>query len=151
MDEKVLVELLKGISDIHRSQFDERRRYEWRVLLSTLGFYVGTIGAKLASKITLPSSTLFFVIISVSFIGLGIISSFYLSFIHRANKVNKRFAQAAENVLMDKSEVTEFKNIINSLSVSGSDHWSLYWQVTSIFLFAVVSLLIIFFSITPCK
>jgi hypothetical protein len=37
MDNNTKVDILKAISQVHRSQFDERRHYEWRVLLLTLG------------------------------------------------------------------------------------------------------------------
>lgn len=111
MDKKQLVEVLGKIASVHRAQFDERRKYEWKVLLSTLGVYAASVVAKLTGRVSLPSTPVFIALVWVSFAGLAVISSIYLSYIHRANDANKKFAQVAEDALMDLSGVEEFAQI----------------------------------------
>jgi hypothetical protein len=47
-------DILKSLADSHRSQFDQRRTIEWRIIFATLGFYRGTTAAVLAKDISLP-------------------------------------------------------------------------------------------------
>lgn len=50
MEQKDALDGLKHISQVQRAQFDERRKYEWKIVLTTLSFYTLTVSAKLGSS-----------------------------------------------------------------------------------------------------
>jgi hypothetical protein len=62
MKKNNLVPLIQGISETHRSQFDERRNYEWKVLITNLGVYAVVLGAKFTGDITLPDFPMFYIL-----------------------------------------------------------------------------------------
>lgn len=145
MNEDSLVELLQGISDTHRSQFNERRKYEWKVLVATFGIYAAVTAAKFTGGVILPTETWFYLLAWFLSGSLATISSVYLSYIHRANKINQDFAHVAEDALMDLSGISEFETIRKSIPSFARKHWSLIWQVLTIVLFAIVSTVLILY------
>ncbi|MCE5305725.1 MAG: hypothetical protein ABFD00_01965 [Chloroherpetonaceae bacterium] len=48
------IEIYKHLSDVHRSQFDQRRQIEWKVFLSTLGIFATILVGKYANAIEYP-------------------------------------------------------------------------------------------------
>lgn len=139
MKEDNLVELLQNLSETHRSQFVERRKYEWKVLVSTCGIYAVVLGAKFTGEISLPSTRCFYILSWVISASLAVISSIYLWYIHRANKINQDLAHVAENALMDLSEIKEFRKVRKSIPEFAYKYWSLTWQIITISLFAIIS------------
>ena len=95
LDEKDKMDGLLRLAKIHRDQFDERRRTEWKFVFVVLAFYFSLITAKLTKQIdsdVFQSSGMGFVIF-----GISIITCIYLAFIHNANYTNKSAAVNAEN------------------------------------------------------
>lgn len=86
---------LLQLAKIHRDQFDERRRTEWKFVFVVLAFYFSLITAKLTKKIdsnVFQSDGIIFVIF-----GISIVTCIYIAFIHNANHKNKDAAKKAEN------------------------------------------------------
>jgi hypothetical protein len=79
-------------------------------------------------------------------IGLAIVSSIYLWYIHQANEVNQKFAHVAENALMDLSGVEPSDDVRTSLPKFVRFHWSYAWQVVTIFLFGLVTACIVLYT-----
>ncbi len=96
MEIKDKIESLKYLSQIHRQQFDERRKYEWKIIFTVLTFYVLCVSAVYVQKITIKSYEwliwLFFIILA------GAVSEF-LRCLHKANDKNKKIAQSAEDTI----------------------------------------------------
>jgi len=138
MKKKNQIEILRSISVIHRNQFDKRRDYEWRVIFATLGIFTASAAAKLTGQVTLSTYICFRIIVWIVFFILTFIASIYLYFIHQANKINRGFAEVAENLLMHLSgngddflrEREKFMHVFWD--------WSLTWQVLTLFLFSIV-------------
>ena len=164
------LECLKFISQIHRSQFTERTRYEWKIVFTTLTFYVLSIVAVYSGQITLPSVEsgilAFIVLRSIvlgMFLGLATVIAIYLGYIHMGNNKNKTFAENAEhtigNLLEDKMPQT-----LDMFLLEESKHWvswDKFWeknpdgkrrrgrwgwigQVVTIFIFASTAILLIY-------
>ncbi len=135
------IEILNTIATIHRQQFDERRRYEWRVLFSTLGIFAALLVEKITGKLNNFTECNIQIIFSIISIVLITISSIYLCHIHRANSVNKGIAQVAENELMALSGVKE--KFDKEISMKPKcKRWAIIWQIATIALFAFTTLLI---------
>ena len=133
------IEALKTIAEIHRNEFDQRRKYEWNAFFTTLGVFASGIIAKFSVGYKLPINIIFNHLVSVCFFGLALISSIYLASVHRVNKVNKTFAERAENEIMCLLHVHGLN--IDSIDIPDclKDNWSLYWQIIVLFLFAIGS------------
>lgn len=95
---KEKLEYLKFLSQTHRSVFDERRRYEWKIFFTVLSLYVLTVAAVYGGTITI-SKVLFIVLIWLIFIFLAVITAIFLGFIHMANSKNKIAAEKSENYI----------------------------------------------------
>jgi len=122
---KEKLECLKFISQIHRSQFTERSKYEWKIVFTTLTFYVLFIVAVYSGKIILPSvksGILAFLIVPVMSFGLATVIAIYLGYVHISNNKNKTFAENAENAMWNllKSETPQTLNVF---SLEKSKHW----------------------------
>ncbi len=139
MKQETLIDILKTVSSIHRSQFDQRRSYEWRVIFAVLGVYAASVSAGFIGPKALPQTTTFRWLVWLLFLVLAAISSVYLYFLHKANQVNKRFAQAAEDALMDLSREKRFVQARQQIPRAVRWDWSLTWQVVTLLLFAVAS------------
>ncbi len=151
LNDKDRLDYLKFISQTHRSQFDERRKYEWRIVFTTLSFYVLCIATVYGGKVTLPSGLFFKVAVWVIFLALAILVSTFLSSLHTANNINKTFAERAENAIADVLNGKTIKQLFLfspvEFKVSWRDLfnddisgiWAWRWQVIILLFFAVVS------------
>jgi hypothetical protein len=88
---------LKFISQVRRSEFNERRVYELKIVFTSLTFYVLCVAAKYNGGVKLPNDYLFKFVVLALFLLLARIISAFLCDIHIANYKNKTFAQYAEN------------------------------------------------------
>jgi len=97
----IILDGFKHISKIHRAQFDERRKIEWKLVFTILAFYFGIITAKITAKkingteLTSINVDLIWLIFAI----IAIVSIFYLLFIHKANNINKSIAENAEKAI----------------------------------------------------
>ena len=150
MDSKEKLESFRFLGQIHRNLFDERRKYEWKIIFSVITFYVLAALFKLHGEVTPPSAW----IVWLSFSILAIISSVYISFLHAANFKNREIAHRAEDAILDilnesGSKVELFKDHKPWFSwesfetLKNSKHWSWLLQTFIIFLFAIMSALVI--------
>jgi len=140
------VKILTTLSNTHRNQLNERRKYERKVFFTTLGIYTAVLGASFTGKIqhSITNSNNFKVLACYLTFLPALASSIYLTYLHKANKLNQDFAHAAENALMDSTRRQEFKRIRKDLPCFVKIYWSLIWQVFILFLIAVITLLILF-------
>ena len=106
------IEILKAISQTHRLQFDQRRVYEWKTLIYTVSIFALSAGASLTGKVKLPESCEFKWAVRLVFFVFTIISSIYLGNIHKANRINKNFAETAEAELIALIDIDSLKNVI---------------------------------------
>ena len=131
------IEALKTIAEIHRNEFDRRRKYEWNVFFTTLGVFTSVVIAKFSKVYKWPKNISFNIGIPFFFFVLAVISSIYLVSVHRANKVNKGFAEAAENEIMSLLNVTGLKKVSMDIPACLKVNWSLFWQIIVLFLLAI--------------
>jgi len=118
------LEYLKLISQTHRSQFDGRRGYEWKIVLTLLTFYVLSVTAKYKypNDIQLPPCWWVWFIICL-LTGITII---YLANVHMANNKNKTFAERAEGAIVEILKGEDPERLLDLL-FSLSDEHCKYW------------------------
>ena len=156
MDLKDRFECLKFISQVHRSQFNERRRYEWKIVFTSLSFYALCVAAVFGGKVTLPTSWQFKLVIWIMFLVLAVVIATFLASLHTANNMNKSFAENAENAIADILEGKDpttlpllsppkncrvswgslFKSEIRGI-------WAWRWQVVTLLFFAIASAMLL--------
>lgn len=95
------LEWLRYLSQIHRSQFDERRKYEWKAFLTLLTFYVLCAASKLSGKVPIPHSAVVTYFFFGVFVLVAYVAMLYLADLHTANNDNKEIAENAEHAIMD--------------------------------------------------
>ncbi len=119
---KIKLDCLKFISQIHRDQLIERRKYEWQIFYATLSFYIVFIYIVLSGKVNLPSwvpkpvwGTILILI--------AIIVIRFLNYLHRANNTNKAFAEYAEDAIGEMSGDSPFKALSENAENTGEIRW----------------------------
>lgn len=167
---KEKLECLKFISQIHRSQFTQRTKYEWKIVLTTLTFYVLSVVAVYSNRITLSSiefgglaSIDVRLIIAKMFLFLAAVIAAYLGYVHMGNNKNKTFAENAEHAIRDLLE-DKMPQTLDIFLLEESTHWVSWdkfseknpdgkgkrgrwgWigQVVTIFVFASTTILLIY-------
>ncbi|MCK4830221.1 hypothetical protein KA005_81640, partial [bacterium] len=95
MEAKDKLGSLRSLAQIHRGQFDERHRYEWKIIFTILSFYVLSAALSCKKGTALPTGTWFHWTVWISFITLAALSSVFLAFIHVANHKNISIAENA--------------------------------------------------------
>jgi hypothetical protein len=145
------MEGLKYLAASHRSQFDERRRIEWRVIFAALSFYVGTTSAVLAKGIKVPVNKLSI----CGYLLVAVLTASYLAFIHMANNMNKSIAENAEDaiaVLLGHTkkapqDLFDFSKHWTSwctlFSGARASRWGWFWEAATLLLFAMASVVLI--------
>lgn len=153
-----LIDGLKHISQVHRSQFDERRKTEWKIVFTVLAFYFGIITAKITNSIDTSQNKLG---VTIVIFFIAFITIFYLRRIHIANHTNKIIAQKAEDAIVkclknnppnlnifpkknEKSFITKIINAIFNIFKEKKEwekwkKWSWYWQCGLLISIAICS------------
>jgi len=123
---------------------EQRRKIEYKIVFSTLTFFVLFALAILTEKFKLPKDVninciILFILLITIFIYFIIKS---LVSIHDANKVNKKFAENAENSIINeiKKDNIEFKDVQNAGHIYAE---TLSAQITIIIVFAISLIFII--------
>ena len=128
---------LQYISRLHRSEYENRRKFEWRTLTAALATYIA-VGA---GATRLSDHKPGFYVMAVLGVGIVIVAKMaisYLSSIHERNQFNKELAEAAERCLIDN---TFEENVILASKPKFTSHaWSLAWQRRAIWLGAGMTL-----------
>lgn len=135
MTPKEKCDALQFLARIHRSQFDERRKHEWKVVFTILTFFVLVAAAGVKGEFQKP------LLAGYVFYSLAAISSLFLAFVHHANHLNKIIAQAAESGIQDilngRSPTLNILppkvGVFSWLCRSG---WAWIWQTAVVFIFA---------------
>lgn len=117
-----LIKVLIHLASSHREQFEQRRRYEWRIIFTALSFYVATAAAFLGGDLDLQGWR--FLIVGVAYLLLAIFTCIYLAFIHMAHNMNKSIAEYAEDTLMELALGGQPQGVkkINDI-IQTSRHW----------------------------
>lgn len=97
MESKEKLESFRFLAKMHRNQFDERRKYEWKIIFTILSFYVLSALFTLQDKVN-PASAW---IIWLSFSILAVISIVFLAFLHAAKFKNREIAHRAEDAILE--------------------------------------------------
>lgn len=151
MEEKEKLDCLKFIAQIHRSQFDERRRIEWRIVFTTLTFYVLIVAAKYGGDYTLPSGSGYKCMVRILLTGLLLIAAVFLGYVHLANNKNKSLAENAEDAMIDSLQNSFVPTGLGGLKkdkypvswrcflIDLKGAWAWFWGVLTIALFALAS------------
>jgi len=98
-DYKDKFDALKFISETHRSLHDQRRKAELQAFFTSVTFYALIGAGKFTGKVQMPQTNyiLFLVGAWAVLIAVAIVSSLYLWGLHKANTVNRCFAEKAED------------------------------------------------------
>lgn len=143
------IDILKFISTIHRAEMARRSAIEWSAFISTLTVLVLFAYSVHEDKLHIAESGNWIGVVYAAPLAVATLTIFYLKSMHRANGVNKRFAEHAEDVLMGRK-------FVDGLCKSGAlfsdlgcvkcgdktccgTNWSLLWQVLLLLLFAALS------------
>ncbi|MBZ9571754.1 hypothetical protein KJA15_00210 [Patescibacteria group bacterium] len=140
----VKIDCLKHLSKIHRSQFDERRKIEWKLIFAILVFYFGIITAKITSTNKVVITSPLKVLISSFFFIIAAFAICYLTYFHLANHKNKFFAQNSGDAIRDllKGKVPNF-DIFEFEWKDILSNWSFKMQIALLFSMAFCSSAII--------
>jgi hypothetical protein len=150
MESKEKLESFRFLAQLHRSQFDERRKYEWKIIFTILSFYVLAAALRLQNNLIMPPAWL----VWVSFILLALLSSLFLALTHAAKFKSRAIAHRAESAILDilnetGSKVNLFEEHSPWLSykcferLKKSNQWEWYWQTIVILFFSIASALVI--------
>lgn len=141
---------LKHISQTHRSQLDERRKYEWKIFLASASFYVLSVAAVYKDEIKLQGNYIGIFIIYFVFLVQAIVTVLFLGHIHIANNKNKILAENAEKeiaVLIGHKLDAKTNNYWDSsnkfLSRKATGRGVFFCQAVMIFIFAITSAIVI--------
>ena len=142
---------LKHISLTHRSQLDERRKYEWKIFLPAVTFCILSVAAIHKGDVKLPCKCYFIYIIYLIFIFLAVATIRLLYFVYRANKKNKTIAENAEIAIADLiGKARVFSICSNHDSDNKRDSMVPFWQATMIIIFAFTSAILINLKMPDC-
>ena len=141
------LENLQFLSSTHRSLHDQRRKVEFKVLFTTLTFYIAVSGASLTGKAALPSSPSFRLLVWLVFLIVAGISSVYLRRINSANQRNMTIAVNAENVIASVLASRGFPGLVPDEFQSKKESQSFgrrilpnwLWQITIVTIFALAA------------
>ena len=156
------LEFLKYLSQTHRQQFDERRRYEIKIVFSIITFYILTVSAIYTKGINIELikyrfNTIIFVAIAIALV-IDIIAIIFMGKIHRSNHIELRFAESTEDCIekmlnSGKNEKYESFDIKNfkwfECENCQRKFLMLSLECSMIFVFSVVAILLIFLKFLP--
>lgn len=97
LTEASLTEVLRSLSQTHRSIHGDRARRELHIVITTLGFYAAAAGFKLTHGV--PTDHIFKWSVLGSMVGLAIAACVYLWLSHSASRINQDIAEGAENAM----------------------------------------------------
>ncbi len=140
-------DILKHISETHRREFHDRRQYEWKIVVGAISFYVLVAAGKLSDRLSLPEGLIFKLVAFLAILVLTVASCCYLYHLHKANRLNKQFAEEAEALLIKSAQQESLNAVLESAKGRaehpGRSDWSLRWQVIIIVIFALAAAVLI--------
>jgi len=132
---------LKFLSHTHRSEFNERRKYEWKILFAVLTFYALTVAAICREDLKIMEVLrthpdlrwVLGLIVFAMFLLVAILSSLFIRGVHRANDLNKEIAKQTERKIDELGSL----GIIPADTLRPLAKWAPFYQILILFLFAV--------------
>ena len=161
---------LKYLSQIHRQQFDERRKYEWKTFFTCVTIFVLLGAAQLKMEIFVWNDPCIRLALVFAVLFIIVICICFLISVTRANRINKTFAKNAENLIEDmlmekpklifdifgrKVEQNEQRYEENNpakkkkWSFFKSGIWALVYQIAILIVIGIATILILI-SQVPC-
>lgn len=150
------LDALKFMSQIHRQQFDERRKYEWKSFYTTLTFFVLIGAAKFNKDVLFPINAKIESFLIVAVIILSFISISFLVAIYRANSKNKSIAHNSEDLiraLIINQEAITVWDVFTEKETSKIDKpsslktnngiWSLFYQIATLLSVGIATILVL--------
>lgn len=143
-NKELKVQSLMHLSEIHRNAHNERRRFEYRVLFTTLSLYVLTAAAKVQGVFPSKRVSRIEFAIWFLFLGLSVIAGFFLGRLHRANRINLDIGEAAEaelTALFDLEQLNQSR--ADAEDKRPWEHSALAWQAATLLITAIGSAYIV--------
>jgi len=140
------IEPLRFMSETHRREVNERRRYEVKIVLTVLTFYVLAGSSRFTEYFPDNLPRWFKVIIWGAFIILAIVSSIFLWFVHNANIANKTVAERSEDAIekLIKGEEANIDLFRKPFIPRGTIKWANWiWEIIAFVIFACGSAIIL--------
>jgi hypothetical protein len=148
MPDKDILDNLRYISELHRNLHQQRRTIELRVVLTTLTLYGLATMAALKGEFNRGVNTVVLGIIAFCIVMVAFFAIFYLLSIHKSNRININFAEAAEKEIMNQVSSGDLINVFSDIKQQKHlNTLPLLWQSVIIFFVAVGSAFIIYFSL----
>ena len=134
------VEALRHLSETHRRLHQERRQFEYKVLLTTLSLYALTVALTARGGAAAGALSQQAWVIWVGFIGLAITAALYLRRMHRADAINISIAEGAEAALVKLAGDESLEAILGDAGTRRPMKLSaLWWQCVTLLGTSVVS------------
>jgi hypothetical protein len=146
MENKEKIDSLKFMSETHRREFIERRRFEWKIFFTVLTFYVLAGYTRFTEKFPEELPPWFIYVVWACFILLAIFSAIILWFICNAHNSNITIAERAEGYIESiiKGESVTIDLFKKPFTGRATPRWVHYiWQIATIVLFACGSAIIL--------
>lgn len=156
MNPEEKLKCLRYLSELHRGQFNERRKYEWKSFITLLTFYVLCVATKYAGKSNFPDGPLFRTSVWVVFIGIAILTVLFLAKVNWVNNMNKGLAEHAEDFIREmlKGDSPELKLLFptkaqkwiswkGTFTIHRKSIWSWSWQSVMVIIFAVTGAMLL--------
>lgn len=155
MNDREKIEVLQFIATQHRTEFENRRKVEWRVVILCLTFYVVALAMKLRPGSEIPNIS--WLVVMLGFLSIALVTVIFSLHIHRAHAINKEFAERAENTIQDilTGGNPDYKNLFTKPDAADSiytlirhgKHGMYGWRFQSlmIFLLALLSTFLFIF------
>lgn len=156
MTEEEKLKCLRYLSEVHRDQFNERRKYEWKAFLTLLIFYVLCVATKYAGETNLPDGQLFSTSVWVVFIGIAILTVLFLAKVNMVNNMNKGLAENAEDFIRDMltgnspelkvlfpTKAQKWISWTGTFTIHRKAIWSWSWQSVIVIIFAVTGAMLL--------
>lgn len=146
-----ILDALKFISQTHRAMFEQRLQRATKLIFSTITFYLLGVGARFGVQ-TSPSmdtalhQPMVRFVIWVLFLGLAVFAAIALRNSGRADLVNRRIAERAENGIIDILHANGVQILPSTERHSNPNSLDLMWKAMIILFFAVGSAAIITFA-----
>lgn len=135
--------VLTFLSETHRTEARHRSAREWRVVFSTLSFYVLVSSAILSCKIQSMTWVMKWIMVLPLFVLVAGIAISYLYKLHSGSHKNKRTAEMSEQKL---AQFIQSDSLL-LFNQQGKKRclWAFYWQMVIIIVFAVAAFLAVLF------
>ncbi|MDD5050956.1 MAG: hypothetical protein PHV93_04460 [Candidatus Pacebacteria bacterium] len=142
MENKEKIDSLKFMSETHRRELSERRRYEFKIVITVITFYVLAGASRFTGEFPVSLPCWFKVILWSAFLILVVVSSIFLRSVHNANYANKSIAERSESAieaLINGEDIKKINLFGKPFAAEGIKWTNLVWEVVAIILFAFAS------------